>query len=93
MANLFLVIMMCVPLVMTQRHRILCAIGGVERSPLCSKSSLALAVTTPALVPDSNPTLTTVLIFTTSVAPNLFDYEYLGLFAIVFVLYVFHVIY
>jgi hypothetical protein len=90
MANLFLVIMMCLPLVMTQRHRILCAIEGVEKSPLCSRSSSALALTTPTFIPDPNPT---VLISATSAAPNSFDYEYFGLLAIVFVLYVFHVIY
>jgi hypothetical protein len=90
MVNLFLVIMMCLPLVMTQRHRILCAIEGVEGSPLCSRSSSALARTTPILLLDSNPT---VLISTTSAAPNSLDYEYFCLPAIVFVLYVLHVIY
>jgi hypothetical protein len=92
MANLFLVIMMCLPLVMTQRHRILCAIEGVEGSPLCSRSSSVLATTTPTLLLHSNMT---VLIPTTLASPNSFDYyfEYFCLPAIVFVLYILHVLY
>jgi hypothetical protein len=45
MANLFVMILICLPFVKLQRHRILCAIVGVEKSPLCSKIN-ATAIST-----------------------------------------------
>jgi hypothetical protein len=95
MAILFLVFLLCAPVVICQRHRILCAIERIEKSPLCTKVTVTVTTTTPTFVPDSNPTQlpTTELVHNTSEAPNSLDYEYFGLFVIVFIIYVFHVLY
>jgi hypothetical protein len=91
MEMLFLVLLLCAPAV-CQRHRILCAIEGIEKSPLCTKGTTLRP--TPTFVPDSTTQLpTTELIHYTSEASNSFDYEYCGLIVIVFIIYVCYVLY
>jgi hypothetical protein len=95
MANLFLIMLICLPLVDLQRHRILCAIVGDENSQLCTKSNAIVSTTTPKL---PTPTSTSTSIFAstfvmTTSASYVHDFEYICVPFIVFLVYIFHVFY
>jgi hypothetical protein len=92
MANLFLIILMCLPGVNMQRHRVLCAIVGVEESSLCSKPRTIVTTTTPIVVLNSTTAMSTSTPMTTSKS-YAYDFEYICLPFIIFFVYMIHVLY
>jgi hypothetical protein len=91
MANLFLIMLICLPIVNLQRHRILCAIVGDENSQLCTESNIIVTTMTPKVMPIST-IVTSTSVMTTSTS-YVYDFEYICVPFIIFFVYVFHVLY
>jgi hypothetical protein len=90
MANLFLIMLICLPIVNLQRHRILCAIVGDENSQLCTESNAIVTTMTPKLPTSTIVTSTSVMTTSTS---YVHDFEYICVPFIIFLVYIFHVFY
>jgi hypothetical protein len=92
MANLFFIMLMCLPLVNLQRHRVLCAIVGDENSPLCTEPHIIVTTITPNVVPNSTIVVTSTSVMTASTS-YVYDFEYICVPFIILFVYMFHVLY
>ena len=94
MANLFVLILICLPFVNLQRHRILCALEGVEKSPLCSKiNATAISTTQDFLTTEFSPAdfvNSTPMMASKSLS---YDFEYICVPFILGFVFLFHVLY
>jgi hypothetical protein len=94
MANLILIILICLPFVNLQRHRILCAIVGEERSSLCSKPNATVISTTLDVVHDFSTTVNFVTSTPMTASKSfVYDFEYICVPFIIGFVYLFHVFY